>query len=106
MPTVETQINISLPDGSKKSVNQGSTAFDLAAGIADGLKRRAVGALINGVTLNLAPFIPELLKDYAYTIKPIAFSVSPKVPDQKVMEHIIKSTLSETPLSVFLKGGL
>jgi threonyl-tRNA synthetase len=48
MPTVETQIEIHLPDGSTKSVSHGSTAFDLAAGIADGLKRRAVGALING----------------------------------------------------------
>src|SRR5438552_18904326 len=48
MSQVETQINVNLPDGSKRSLDGGATAADLAKSIAQGLYRRSVGALING----------------------------------------------------------
>ncbi len=48
MSTVETQINVILPDGSKRSLDNGATVADLAKSIAQGLFRKAVGALING----------------------------------------------------------
>lgn len=47
MSKVETQITISLPDGSKKSLDSGATGYDLALSIAQGLARKAVGTLIN-----------------------------------------------------------
>ena len=48
MSTVETMINVSLPDGSARSLPSGSSAGDLAKSIAQGLFRKSVGALING----------------------------------------------------------
>ena len=41
-------IKVKLPDGSEKSLPQGSTAADLAKSIAQGLYRKAVGSLVNG----------------------------------------------------------
>src|SRR5262250_1627696 len=48
MSKVETQITVTLPDGSRRSMDQGATCADLARSIAEGLYRKAVGALING----------------------------------------------------------
>jgi len=48
MSTVETQIQVQLPDGNKKTLDAGATAADLAKSIAEGLFRKSVGALVNG----------------------------------------------------------
>src|SRR5262249_7240622 len=48
MSTVETQVTVNLPDGSKRSLDSGATVADLAKSIAQGLYRKAVGGLING----------------------------------------------------------
>lgn len=48
MSKVETQINVILPDGSKRSLETGATCADLAKSIAQGLYRKSVGAVING----------------------------------------------------------
>lgn len=48
MSMVQTEITVNLPDGSKKSLNAGATAADLAQSIAQGLFRKSVGALIDG----------------------------------------------------------
>ncbi len=48
MSKVETGITVNLPDGSKFSLDGGATVADLAKSIAEGLYRKAVGALING----------------------------------------------------------
>ena len=45
--TVDTQIEVQLPDGSKKSMEKGATGADLAKSISEGLFRNCVGALIN-----------------------------------------------------------
>jgi hypothetical protein len=71
--------------------------FYLACGPAAGL--------ISGLTLNLAPFIPELLKDYTYRQKPISFTVTPDFPVQKFMGHDIKPRLSETSLALLLRSA-
>ncbi len=47
MSQVETMINVVLPDGSSKSLDNGSTCGDLAKSISQGLFRKAVGGLIN-----------------------------------------------------------
>jgi hypothetical protein len=70
--------------------------FDLACPVAAGL--------INGLTLGLAPFIPEFLKDYTYKLKPVTFSFSPDLPAQSILGHSIKLTLSETPLALVVSG--
>jgi threonyl-tRNA synthetase len=48
MSKVETQVTVALPDGSNRSIEAGATAADLAKSIAQGLARKAVGAVING----------------------------------------------------------
>lgn len=46
--SVQMEIQVNLPDGSKRSIEQNATAADLAKSIAQGLYRKAVGAVING----------------------------------------------------------
>jgi hypothetical protein len=70
--------------------------FDLACPVAAGL--------INGLTLGLAPFIPELLKDYTYKLAPMTFSFTPDLPEQSILGHSVKPKLSETPLALILSG--
>jgi threonyl-tRNA synthetase len=53
MSMVDTQINVQLPDGSKKSINLGESSAELAKSISQGLFRNAVGAMINGELLDL-----------------------------------------------------
>jgi len=48
MSQVTTLISVTLPDGSKRTLDTGSTGADLAKSIAEGLYRKAVGLLING----------------------------------------------------------
>ncbi len=44
---LDSPVEVLLPDGSKKSMEPGSTAADLAKSISEGLFRKSVGALIN-----------------------------------------------------------
>src|ERR1700722_8221078 len=48
MSKVETQVTVNLPDGSKRTLEPGATSADLAKSIAQGLYRKAVGALVDG----------------------------------------------------------
>ncbi|MGD9679933.1 MAG: threonine--tRNA ligase [Candidatus Obscuribacterales bacterium] len=48
MSKVETKVVVSLPDGSEKTLDGGSTGADLAKSISEGLFRNSVGTLING----------------------------------------------------------
>ena len=48
MSQVQTMISITLPDGSSRNVEPGSTCADLAKSISQGLGKKAVGATING----------------------------------------------------------
>jgi len=41
-------INITLPDGSQRQVEKGTTALDVAMGISEGLARNVLAAEING----------------------------------------------------------
>jgi hypothetical protein len=72
--------------------------FELACPVAAGL--------INGLTLGLAPFIPELLKDYTYKLKPLTFSFAPDLPDRSVFGRKFKPMLSETPSALVVSGAL
>ena len=70
--------------------------FDLACPVAAGL--------INGITLGLGPFIPEILKDYTYRMKPLSFSFAPELPAQSIFGHNFKPKLSETALALIVSG--
>lgn len=71
--------------------------FDLACPVAAGL--------VNGITLSLAPLIPELLKDYTYTVEPLTFSFATDLPTQPVLGRSIKPMLSETSRALLLSGA-
>ncbi len=47
-------MNITLPDGSKRTLPDGATAYDLAAGIGPGLARAAIAASVNGQLRDLS----------------------------------------------------
>ena len=51
-------IEVVLPDGSSRSLPQGSTTADLAAGIARGLAKRAVAAVVDGEEWDLGRPLP------------------------------------------------
>jgi threonyl-tRNA synthetase len=52
-------IEVVLPDGSSRSLPQGSTTADLAAGIARGLAKRAVAAVVDGEEWDLGRPLPD-----------------------------------------------
>ena len=52
-------MNITLPDGSVKKLEAGSTGFDLANEIGPGLAKAALAVLINGVQKDLSDSINE-----------------------------------------------
>ncbi len=47
-------MNIQLPDGSSRTLNDGATAFDLAADIGPGLARATIAALVNGKQVDIS----------------------------------------------------
>jgi threonyl-tRNA synthetase len=47
------KIEITFPDGNSKSLAKGTTAFDIAKGISQGLAKEAVAAKVNGVLYDL-----------------------------------------------------
>ncbi len=56
-------INITLPDGSKRELPEGSSAYDLAADIGAGLARATVACVIKNETLN------DVIQDFNYSLQ-------------------------------------
>ena len=52
-------LNISLPDGSVRSVEEGSSAMHLAAQISEGLARNVLAAEVNGVVVDASRPLPD-----------------------------------------------
>jgi len=52
-------MNISLPDGSSRSLNEGSTAYDLAADIGPGLARATIAAKVNGKLVDVSHVLSD-----------------------------------------------
>jgi len=52
-------INITLPDGSVRQVNEGTTALDVATSISEGLARNVLAAEVNGEVRDLTRPINE-----------------------------------------------
>ncbi|WP_420634836.1 threonine--tRNA ligase [Candidatus Palauibacter sp.] len=55
----DSQISITLPDGSSKRLPHGSSAADLASGVGPGLARAAVAARVNGQLTDLSAPLPD-----------------------------------------------
>ncbi len=47
-------MNISLPDGSSRTLDEGATAYDLAADIGPGLARATIAAIVNGKQVDVS----------------------------------------------------
>ena len=52
-------INITLPDGSVKQMPKGSTAFDVAMSISEGLARNVLAAKVNGIIMDATRAMDE-----------------------------------------------
>jgi hypothetical protein len=63
-----------------------------------------LAGLINSVTLNLGPLIPELLKDFDFKQGAIVFSFAPQLPNVNVLNSGVKMVLSETSHAIVLTG--
>jgi threonyl-tRNA synthetase len=53
------EIGVALPDGSKKSLEEGATVFDLARAIGAGLARNAIAGKVNGSPVDLATILHD-----------------------------------------------
>ncbi|MCD6090565.1 MAG: threonine--tRNA ligase [Bacteroidales bacterium] len=60
-------INITLPDGSVKQMAKGSTAYDVALDISEGLARNILAAKVNGVVMDATRAINEDAKVQLFT---------------------------------------
>jgi hypothetical protein len=65
-----------------------------------------LAGLINAVTLNLGPFIPDLLKDFNYEQKPISFEFTPQLPAMKLLNHALELKISESSRALKLTGEI
>src|SRR5438105_6740332 len=52
-------INVTLPDGSSKTLPEGATAADLASSIGRGLAKAAVAATVDGREVDLTAVLPD-----------------------------------------------
>lgn len=59
MNKLESMVTVALPDGSKKSLENGASCGDLAGSISQGLLRKAVGALVNDEIRDLGTTLCE-----------------------------------------------
>jgi hypothetical protein len=62
--------------------------------------------IISGMTFNLAPLIPEVLKDYRYTQKSLSFPFPIDFPAKPLLNHTIKPEFAETSRGIMLSGSL
>jgi threonyl-tRNA synthetase len=92
------ELNVQLPDGSRKSISCGATGADLAQSIAQGLYRKAVGTLINGELKDL--FTP--LKD-GDTVK-ILTSDDPQ--SLELLRHSTAHVMAQAVQNLFPKAKI
>jgi len=52
-------MNIQLPDGSSRTLNEGATAYDLAADIGPGLARATIAASVNGKQVDVSHILQD-----------------------------------------------
>ena len=65
-----------------------------------------LAGLINAVTLNLGPFIPDLLKDFDYKQKSIEFAFAPQLPAVKLLNHEWDADIINSTHAVTLMGKI
>jgi len=62
-------IEVTLPDGSKRKVNKGTTSFEIAQSISEGLARQVLSAEINGEIWDINREIHEDVSFKLFTFK-------------------------------------
>jgi threonyl-tRNA synthetase len=87
------EIQISLPDGSQRTLPEGSTAGDLAAAIGAGLARAAIAATINGAPTDLS--VPLSANDT------VAIVVGASDEGRHVLRHSTAHVLAQAVTQLF-----
>lgn len=65
-----------------------------------------LAGLINAVSLNLAPVIPELMGDFVFKQKAMDFSFPLQLPYPMIGSRTVKTEIAETARSIILKGSI
>lgn len=98
MSNIEQAMGIELPDGSKISLEQGSTGLDLAKKISDGLARNAVAIDINGTVKSLTTTLTDKDKVRIITTK------DPEALD--VLRHSTSHVMAQAVIRLFPNAKL
>src|SRR5690606_3832466 len=91
-------IQITLPDGSKKSFKENTTGFDVALSISEGLARNALALELNGEVVDLHTIIPN-----NSSIKIITFRDDKGV---EVFRHSTAHLMAQAVLRLFPEAKL
>ena len=91
-------ITVSLPDGSKRSLDDGASGADLAADIGPGLAKAAVAAKVNGEVVDLA----RPLADGAE----VALITKRDEEGLEVLRHSAAHMMADAILRIFPKAQL
>ena len=89
-------INVTLPDGSSKTLREGATVRDLAASIGAGLAKSALAGKINGNLVDLSANIPN------YASVEIITDKSPEALD--IIRHSTSHLMAQAVKSLFPKA--
>ncbi|MEO1337940.1 MAG: TGS domain-containing protein, partial [Myxococcota bacterium] len=91
-------ISIRLPDGSRRDLEDNSSAADLAANISKGLAKAAVAAKVNGQIVDLARPLPDAAE----------VAILTKKDDEalEVLRHSAAHMMADAILRVFPKAQL
>jgi threonyl-tRNA synthetase len=94
------QIKITLPDGSVREVEKGSTVLDLAESIGEGLARAALAAKINGTTTDLTTTLDKDAEVQILTFKDPEGKDVFKHSASHVLAHAVKRVFPKTKLTI------
>src|SRR5687767_8345572 len=86
-------IEVVLPDGSSRSLPQGSTTADLAASIARGLAKRAVAAVVDGDEWDLGRPLPDGAK--------VSIVTDDTEPGRHVLRHSTAHVMAQAVVQLF-----
>lgn len=93
MTVSATEIRITLPDGSTRSLPSGSTGLDLATNIGSRLAKAAVGATINGKESDLLRILPDGAT--------VAIITAESEPGRHILRHSTAHLMAQAVVQLF-----
>jgi threonyl-tRNA synthetase len=93
MTVSATEIRITLPDGSTRSLPSGSTGLDLATNIGSRLAKAAVGATINGKESDLLRILPDGAT--------VAIITAESEPGRQILRHSTAHLMAQAVVQLF-----